>query len=472
MRALVSPHGGGTIIGTLNPHVGGLGSVDVPGARTALGVVTSDRIGQPNGILGLDEDGRIASSLIPNDGVTLISVIGPTLLIVGTTAQYTISNYDMFTTYDVAAISGSLTRVKDIITYTAPNNIMPGGFTVNGKAFAPTIRAAGPATPSVTSPVNNASGVATNYTLTSSAFAAVSEVSNHQASDWQIATDPGFTNVVKSAVDDTVNKVSWPVTALATNGSFYARVRHKSTAGSVSEWSKTSVFTTSASFVVNLTVLTDSFNFNMKAAAINAGWNQITPLSMTVTVNSGIKIGSTTASSVSFDTDQGFPVGSNLNLINNGSILGIGGEGGIGTDGYRDQTEASTGTVIIYPTTRGFKGGTSLQAQVPLNVTNNGVIAGGGGGGSGNYVRYELNEYGFKQGEKGAGGQGYQGGKGLGGAYDGTHLAPGTTPANYGNGGALGLPGGGNMPGAAGNAVVGNSFITWVATGTRQGPII
>jgi len=94
---------------------------------------------------------------------------------------------------------------------------------------------------------------------------------------------------------------------------------------------------------------------------------------------------------------------------------------------------------------------------------NNGVAGGntsGGGGGSGGAG--EVSGY---TGAQGAGGAG-----GLGGNW-------GQNGANGSNGGdgdeyGFGYGGTGGTGGTAGNAVVGNSFITWIATGTRYGAIV
>ena len=47
----------------------------------------------------------------------------------------------------------------------------------------------------------------------------------HYSTDWEIATDEGFTNIVKSSYNDTVNKLSWEVTL--PSGNYYLRFRHK-----------------------------------------------------------------------------------------------------------------------------------------------------------------------------------------------------------------------------------------------------
>ena len=244
MRVLISPSAGSTVIGTVKSDSGGLGSVDVAGMKLALNAVSLDKINQPNGILGLDENGLIPSSMVPNDGVTQIGVMGLIETFVGTVNSYLITNFDIFTTYTLSAVSGSVTRVKDTITYAAPNTVMPGGFYINGRLIPINIKASGIITPSITNPVFNATGVPINYTFTSSAYTTAVELSNHQSTDWQISTSPDFSTTFRNIVNDTANKVSLPVIGLVISTTYYVRVRFKSSLGTISDWSTGLKFTT------------------------------------------------------------------------------------------------------------------------------------------------------------------------------------------------------------------------------------
>jgi hypothetical protein len=107
-----------------------------------------------------------------------------------------------------------------------------------------TIQANSINTPSVNSPVNAADGVSLSPTLTSSAFSVTGGSDTHQSSDWQIATDAGFTNIVKSTTGDTVNKTSWSITGLTTGMRYYVRVRYKGIVLPYSAWSTTIYFGT------------------------------------------------------------------------------------------------------------------------------------------------------------------------------------------------------------------------------------
>lgn len=117
----------------------------------------------------------------------------------------------------------------------------------------------------------------------------------------------------------------------------------------------------SSGLVLGLMVSTSRNDYNMKTEALAAGWNGTAPITLTVLVYPTAVISASSPSVYAVDTDTGWPVGSTLALINNGSILGKGGAG------------SSTGA--------GNPGGNALRAQFALSVTNNGTIAGGGGGG-------------------------------------------------------------------------------------------
>ena len=92
----------------------------------------------------------------------------------------------------------------------------------------------------------------------------------------------------------------------------------------------TNFYGKSSSFVFNQTISSDTTNYNLKSAAIAAGWDQTKPLVATVTINAGVYVYSTSTGSYAFDTGSSFYAGSTLALINNGIILGRGGDGGNG----------------------------------------------------------------------------------------------------------------------------------------------
>jgi uncharacterized Zn-binding protein involved in type VI secretion len=257
-------------------------------------------------------------------------------------------------------------------------------------------------------------------------------------------------------------------------------------------------------FVFLETILANAANYNIRAQAVAAGWNQIAPLIATITVGPGVIISSAGVGSAAMRTGSVFPSGSKLVLVNNGYIVGRGGVGGggtrsvgfagsgggggagvvlgaagagqIGTNGYGDYngyngqpgtlTTGGAGGAHIdqggaFNLGYGFGGngagigGPALEATYDLTVTNNGTIGGGGGGGGQGGGGIQRNSYltfgaGGRGGDLGAAGQQGENKEVLAGR------------------GGVGVGGSGGAPGAA---VIGNAYILWLAFGIRAGAI-
>jgi hypothetical protein len=80
---------------------------------------------------------------------------------------------------------------------------------------------------------------------------------NHDASDWEIASDAEFTNIVDSSYNDTVNLTSYTPNNLQPETTYYVRVRYRSDYH-ISQWSDPVKFTTSAAYIETPTVSTTS----------------------------------------------------------------------------------------------------------------------------------------------------------------------------------------------------------------------
>ena len=239
------------------------------------------------------------------------------------------------------------------------------------------------------------------------------------------------------------------------------------------------------------TISSNQIDANLRTLAINAGWDQAAPV--VATINSGVIIGSSTTGAA-LTVSGSFPSG--VVLTNNGLILGKGGAGGGGGgfDGYE--------STYILPF-NGSAGGLALYVSTALSISNLGTIGGGGGGGGGGGTANKTDS----ASGGGGGGQGQYGGgagaagyclpsptanPGTAGAYNaigsgGAGVNLGGTGGNGGSLGQAGSSGGAFIPGsgfptpsvgtypasggAAGSAVSGNAYITWIATGTRYGAV-
>jgi len=276
-------------------------------------------------------------------------------------------------------------------------------------------------------------------------------------------------------------------------------------------------------------IAVDTLDLDLKAAHDALYSPAISGDVVIVTIKAGVLVSASTTSLYALTNPSTWAAGVIVRLvIESGAIVvGRGGDGGRGGYAYTVWSEANEYTITYYDDGEdGEKGGSALHAQYPLSIENNGSIfvGGGGGGGSGGLITFSLAGWGAVSG-CGGGGAWPLGSGGLWGRIDST----GTLSADYvdaygndmyvGNSGqdasvsTFGVGGvsrsvgvfvtgeggdggdydtgsqgsGGNSwsgafqvyPGNPGNggdagdyAVNGNSYITWIATGTRYGAIV
>jgi hypothetical protein len=150
---------------------------------------------------------------------------------------------------------------------------------------------------------------------------------------------------------------------------------------------------------------------------------------VTITVNNSVYLYSTDTATAAL-TITGATTGDTITLVNNGFIIGKGGNG-VETSGFN--------------AVNGLPGGPAMSLGYNINITNNSYIAGGGGGGAaGPYPANAMTGGGAGGGNGGGAGPNYFGG--IGGA-PGQAGAQGTSNVgnfpNYGGGGGGGriLPG-------------------------------
>ncbi|OFZ66107.1 MAG: hypothetical protein A2V79_00230 [Betaproteobacteria bacterium RBG_16_56_24] len=226
-------------------------------------------------------------------------------------------------------------------------------------------------------------------------------------------------------------------------------------------------------FIFNRTIATDTAGFDLRTAAVAAGWNEIGPLVASITVNGGVFLYAASTAGYAFSVTGSYPAGSSISLNNNGVIVGRGGNGGSGAGGSLYATRGGNGG----------SGGTALVTTTAITITNNGTIAGGSGGGAGG-PNYSSTFHG------GGGGGGVPFGSGGNGIYTYINSSPGQSSVltiagqgGLGSGGMAfckGANGGGmyavrgqnsanGTGGAPGAATSGIAFITWTVPGLRLG---
>ena len=167
----------------------------------------------------------------------------------------------------------------------------------------------------------------------------------------------------------------------------------------------------------NITLTNNQLEFVL-APNIVSGYTAGTT-AVTLTINSGVYVYSDNTSRAGL-TVTGFATGDTISIVNNGFIIGRGGNGG-------------TGNQV------GFAGGPAFRINNDVTITNNSYIAGGGGGGGSTF---------FQGGGGGAGG-GVGGGTGGGaggapGAVGGSSTFISGTWSGAGGGGRI-LPGTGGI---------------------------
>jgi hypothetical protein len=255
---------------------------------------------------------------------------------------------------------------------------------------------------------------------------------------------------------------------------------------------------------VSIPIATNSFNYDVYT---NRGPTYVAGTSdITVTVNPGVTIGSTSTGTYALLIPSAFSPTDTVTIVNNGLIQGMGGAAGNGGSAFAPiPTNVTVGGT-------GSTGGSAIYVNRPVTITNNGTVAsGGGGGGGGGAGTTNVLGQRYSAGGGGGGGAGTNGGAlgsagaaPAGGSSLGAPGAAGTSPAGGGGGaggngvanlfggaggagggrGAAGATGGtatytapgatlraGGSGGAAGNYIVGNPFVTWPVTGTRQGNV-
>lgn len=238
---------------------------------------------------------------------------------------------------------------------------------------------------------------------------------------------------------------------------------------------------------IAVTISSNTANYTLntaKAPGYVAGKSAVT-----LTINSGVIVSSSSTGSYAFSVDNSWSVGDRVTIVNNGTILGRGGNGGGGNPG-------STG--FPNPGLPGSAGGPALFVNFPTTINNgSGRIAGGGGGGGGGGASSSPAIAGGSGGGGGIGGSNGGPGGASSSSFPGIPGTAGTLTANGtggpavtssgkftfsggkgGDGGSYGSSGNngngagggdGGSGGAAGGAIVGVSKVTFAATGTING---
>lgn len=222
---------------------GGTNANTPPSALVSLGAVSAALVGQPNGITPLDGNGQIPIQFLPPADVNSVSVSGPKQLNVSGVGEYQITDFDFYQLYTLSCSTGTVSRVHDVITYTAPNTGGTHGFTLNGVNYVVTIKDPYIVTPSILSPVNNATDVSLRATFSASAPATIGLQDTVIASHWELDYGKLADTVTITTGDKSIFS---PVNPLPANFTYTLRMRYEFSVLGLSAWSEPITFTTTA----------------------------------------------------------------------------------------------------------------------------------------------------------------------------------------------------------------------------------
>lgn len=219
-------------------------------------------------------------------GIPRVSLDGPSLIYPDSVNTYTITDYDGFAQYAVTASRGSVSRSGDTITLDLDAAEPSGSLDLDvtrdgaGVTYALAVGEQTIATPELTYPGQGDTGVSLQPTLQLTPFKTYPSGADTQLdADYQIATDPEFTDIVWESLDDTANLTAITVdTALPIYTVLYGRGRQHGTALGTTEWTPTVTFTTTntaaqpvitspaagatdVAFSDGLTITASAFNF-------------------------------------------------------------------------------------------------------------------------------------------------------------------------------------------------------------------
>ncbi len=232
----------GDIRGNISLLKGGTGKANAVEAVEALGGMSVSKFNIPLGVARLGVDGKIPENQLDVSAITAnVALSGPNSLYASQVAQYTITNFDTKTDYIATITAGTVSISGRVVTVTAPATIGNITLVINNRSIVINVGLVRPLRPVLAVAASNNNIIATAI-LTSSAYAAMQGNATHISSDWEIATNLNFSNIVKSSYVDAVNKVSYTADSLAMNTMFYARTRHKDSNNAVSDWSSVIAF--------------------------------------------------------------------------------------------------------------------------------------------------------------------------------------------------------------------------------------
>ena len=295
------------------------------------------------------------------------------------TKTYTVTNYNSFSTYSVAASAGTASISGDTITFTAPSTAGSVNLTLTVDAqdtvFVLTVQPAGVLQPINVSPSNGATGISASPTLQSSAFATGGATDTHASSRWRVYQ--GATLVHDSGWSTTA-KTSYtvPEGVVAVSMTYSWTVEHRGTTLGDSQPSAATNFTTAAEFTSYIPTPTATpANFgDALEGGFYAGmvWEQLTQSATSTTIGTGSKtftVPSMTSAPIVYAgqtlevRSRANPANKMVGTVTNASgaslTISVSSVGGSGT--FSDWSVMARFRIIVAPKASGENAGIALK---------------------------------------------------------------------------------------------------------------
>ncbi len=244
-------------------ELGGTGQSADKDTINDFNMLTIPELNALDGVLAYRQDGTIDSAMIPEEvfAVTPFHLEYEAEYQTNTAVVLSITDFDAWTNYVImATFNGqALTTTFDAevgqIALTTPGT--PGVVTLvinNRMYYLKVVQSVVKVVkPTITSPVAGSTNVNRTFQLTGTAIALSNNgVALHDRSDWQIALDANFTQVVFQSINDAINKTSVEGVLTQPNTVYYARVRYHDAVYGLSPWSDTVTFRSRSSFAISI----------------------------------------------------------------------------------------------------------------------------------------------------------------------------------------------------------------------------
>lgn len=221
---------------------------------------------------------------------------GPNRVVKGSIVPYKIIGFDSHAIYNVSVSVGEVEVNGRFITYLAPDEVATAVITVNNIDFIVSVLEE---TPNIKTPIihilNDITYTGPDVGFITDTFTVLFIQDTHIASDWEVATDANFTDVISSVYGSAIYKTNYIVTDLQPNRTYYVRARFYGAEVTASEWGVLD-FNTRSSFIDKPTITQPADNSD------NLGPN-ITFVSDEFSVTHGTDIHQSTVWQIATDVD-------------------------------------------------------------------------------------------------------------------------------------------------------------------------